>query len=85
MEVLYQLSYVGASPNPIAVAADRDIIGTPNDQKYPAVSGAFSWGVLGRYRGRVVDQARPAQSPRDLKPQQRRDSTDKETAYAYPW
>jgi hypothetical protein len=45
-----------------------------------------SWGVflvrLGRYRGSRAAQVRPTQAPRDLKAQQRRDSTDKETTYA---
>jgi len=59
MEVLYQLSYVGASPNPSAVAADRDIIGAPNDQKCPVVPGAFFWGFLGRYRGKSVPSPVP--------------------------
>jgi hypothetical protein len=63
MEVLYQLSYVGASPNPSVVAADRDMFGAPNDQKCLVVPGAFSWGVLGRFRGKSVPSPVPHSLP----------------------
>jgi hypothetical protein len=46
MEVLYQLSYVGAKPNPSVIAADPDMIGARNDHGCPPFLGAFFWRFL---------------------------------------
>jgi hypothetical protein len=50
MAALYQLSYVGAIPNPSVIAADPDMIGARNDHKCPAVPGGVFLAVLGRFR-----------------------------------
>jgi hypothetical protein len=47
MAALYQLSYVGANPNPSVVVADLDTIRHEMTISAPSFLGAFSWRVSG--------------------------------------
>jgi hypothetical protein len=78
MEVLYQLSYVGADPNPSVVAADLDMIPARNDHKCPVGSGGVFVAVPGMFQGQNAREASPAQSRRALRTQSGRDLTDTE-------
>jgi hypothetical protein len=78
MEVLYQLSYVGANPNPTVVAADLDMIPARNDHKCPVGSGGVFVAVPGMFQGQNAREASPAQSRRALRTQPGRDLTDTE-------
>ena len=78
MQVLYQLSYVGANPNPSVVAADLDMIPARNDHKCPVGSGGVFVAVPGAFQGHNAPEASPAQSRRALRTQSGRDLTDTE-------
>lgn len=69
MQVLYQLSYVGATRQSYVIAADRGMIRLQNDQECPAVSGAFFGAFLGALSGENGAPDRPKQAPRDQKTQ----------------
>jgi hypothetical protein len=78
MEVLYQLSYVGANTNPSVVAADLDMIPARNDHKCPVGSGGVFVAVPGTFQGQNAREASPAPSRRALRTQSGRDLTDTE-------
>jgi hypothetical protein len=78
MEVLYQLSYVGANPNPSVVAADLDMIPARNDHRCPVGSGGVFVAVPGTFQGQNAREPSPAQSRRALRTQSGRDLTDTE-------
>jgi hypothetical protein len=78
MEVLYQLSYVGANTNPSVVAADLDMIPARNDHKCSVGSGGVFVAVPGTFQGQNAREASPAPSRRALRTQSGRDLTDTE-------
>jgi hypothetical protein len=56
MQVLYQLSYVGAKAQPTVIAADRDTIPAPNNQPMTRVAWGVFWGnCLGSFWGKVPE------------------------------
>ena len=59
MEVLYQLSYVGATPNPSVIATSPDVIRSSDDHLRPIVP----WVVFGRIIG-VIEPSPFPTNPR---------------------
>jgi hypothetical protein len=82
MEVLYQLSYVGATPNPSVIAADRDMIGARNDHRCPVVPGGVFLAVLGAFQGQFWPETSRSRSQQAPKTQPGRDLAYKETSLA---
>jgi hypothetical protein len=70
MAALYQLSYVGANPNPSVVAADLDMIRHEMTTSAPSFLGVFSWRFLGRLRGDFIPELIPHRYDRRQKPGQ---------------
>ncbi|MGO9247882.1 MAG: hypothetical protein ACLQQB_08470 [Solirubrobacteraceae bacterium] len=64
MEVLYQLSYVGATPNPSVIATSPDVIRSSDDHLRPIVP----WVVFGRIIGVIEPSPVPDESPHQTAP-----------------
>jgi hypothetical protein len=82
MEVLYQLSYVGATSNPSVIVADADMIRARNDHRCPAVPGGVFLPVLGAFQGRFWPGTSPSPSRQAPKTQQPRDTANSEAHLA---